>query len=97
MSPSGLVITRLVKDAPGALVAVRTVLAPTRRSFALVVVMLPLLLEVLLPEVPTTTSRGLVGAIPRYSAIRMSGKAAAGENVTVTVLLLAEAAAMLAA
>ena len=51
----------------------RTMLAPTNRSVALVVVTEPLLLVALFPLAPTATSRGLTGSIPLYSKIRMSG------------------------
>jgi hypothetical protein len=60
------------------------VLAPTKRSAAFLVVTLPLLLVELLPAAATTTSTGLVGSIPLYSRIRMSGYVADPLNVTVT-------------
>src|SRR5882672_1057073 len=94
MSPSGVVITRLVYPLPGPVVIVWTTFAPTRRSFALVVVTAPLLLVALLPCAPTATSSGLIGSSPLYSAIRMSGKFAAGANVTVTEFAPAGAAAI---
>jgi hypothetical protein len=69
-------------------------LAPKSRSVALVVVTAPLLLVALLPEAAAVTSTGLVGSAPLYSRIRMSGNAAAAENVTVTLFAPAVAAAM---
>jgi uncharacterized membrane protein len=60
------------------------VLAPTKRSAALLVVTVPLLVVELLPEAAATTSTGLVGSIPLYSRIRMSGYVAAPLNVIVT-------------
>src|SRR5262245_50606007 len=97
MSESGLVMMREVNDAPGPVVLFWTILAPTISALALVVVAAPLSLDALLPLAPMTTSTGFTGSMPRYSAIRMSAKAAAGAKVTVTVLPAAGAAAMLAA
>src|SRR5579863_4721287 len=93
-SPSGLVITRFVNPVPAAFVVFLVQSAPTRRSFALVVVTEPLLAAVLLPTAATDTSSGLPGSKPLYSAIRTSGYEAAAENVTVTRFVFAEAAAM---
>jgi hypothetical protein len=61
---------------------------------ALVVVAEPLLLVVLLPLFAAVTSTGFVRSAPAYSTIRMSGNAAAAENVTVTVFAPAAAAVM---
>src|SRR5262245_33272543 len=97
MSPSGCVITRLVNDCPAAVVVVETMLAPTSRSFAFVVVIEPLLLDVPLPELAATTSSGLAVARPRYSAIRISGCATEDAQRTVTVFAPADADRILAA
>jgi hypothetical protein len=86
MSPSGLVITRLVKPVPGPEVVVCTKFAPTKRSLALVVVTTPLLLNPLVPCAAAITSSGFTVSSPLYSAMRMSGDAAVAENVTVTTL-----------
>ena len=94
MSPSGLVRSLWVKPVPGVRVDVATIFAPINRSEALVVVTAPLLLVVLLPFAPTLTSSGLTGSIPLYSRIRISGKLAAGLNVTTTELLPAVAPTM---
>src|SRR5215471_10795276 len=94
ISPSGEVSKRLVNPLPGPVVRVATMLAPKSRSVGLVVVAEPLLLVVLLPVPAAVTSTGLLGSAPLYSRTRMSGYAAAAENVTVTVLLPAAAAAM---
>jgi hypothetical protein len=69
-------------------------LAPNSRSAALVVVTAPLLLVPLVPVLAAVTSTGEFVSAPLYSRIRMSGNAAAGENVTVTVFVPAAAAAM---
>jgi hypothetical protein len=69
-------------------------LAPKSKSVALVVVTAPLLAVALLPEAAAVTSTGLFGSAPLYSRIRMSGYAAAVENVTVTLFAPAPAAAM---
>jgi hypothetical protein len=60
----------------------------------LVVVAEPLLLVALVPLLAAVTSTGLTGSAPLYSRIRMSGKTAAVEKVTVTMLAPAAAAAM---
>jgi hypothetical protein len=64
------------------------------RSVGLVVVADPLLLLALLPVFAAVTSSGLLGSAPLYSRMRMSGNAAAVENVTVTMLEPAAADAM---
>jgi hypothetical protein len=70
-------------------------LAPTRRSFAFVVVTEPLLLvAVVVPCAPTDTSNAFTGSMPLYSAMRMSGKFAATLKVTVTLFVPAAAATM---
>src|SRR5690349_17966292 len=97
MSPSGDVMTRLVNPEPAAVVVVATTFAPMIRSFALVVVTAVVALVALLPVAPATTSTGLIGAMPVYSAIRMSGYGWAALNVTVTEFAFASAGAMLAA
>src|ERR1700675_2109488 len=94
MSPSGDVIIRLVKPFPGEAVKVPTVFAANSRSVGLVVVAEPLLLVVLLPVLPTDVSTGLFRSAPLYSRIRISGRCAATEKVTVTVFAPAVAAAM---
>ena len=73
ISPSGLVITREVYPVPGADVLVETVLAPTNKSFAFVVVMAPLSVVELLPVAAPATSRGLLMSDPLYSRMRISG------------------------
>src|SRR5260370_22168064 len=94
MSPSGLVITRLVKPGPASLVMVATVLAPTRRSVALAVTTDPLLLLALSPAAAALVSTGFTESMPLYSRMRTSGKAAAGEKLTVTGLPPAAAPAI---
>src|SRR5262245_50513887 len=94
MSPSGLVIRRVVNPVPAPLVVVTTVLAPTRRSLALLVATDPLLLAALLPAPATLASTAFTGSIPLYSRMRTSGNAAGGEKVTVTWLAPAGAPAM---
>ena len=83
MSPSGVVMRRLVKPVPAPIVDVNTSFAPTIRSLALVVVTAPLLLLLLVPVAPMATSSGLVVSMPLYSAVRMSGKAAPPLKLTV--------------
>ncbi len=73
MSPSGTVMTRLVNPAPAPAVRVSTMLAPTSRSFALVVVTAPLFVVAVLPVAAAVTSSGFVGSRPLYSRMRMSG------------------------
>src|SRR5438874_7530694 len=82
MSPSGLVVTRFVNDAPAPFVDVFTTFAPTSRSVGLVVVTAPLLLDVPVPCAATVTSTGLAAATPLYSAIRTSGYGAEALKVT---------------
>ena len=82
---------------PGAVVFAPTRFAPTNKSFALVVVTAPLSLVVPLPCAAAVPSTGVTGSIPAYSAMRMSGNAAAAVNATVTVFPLAAAAAIFAA
>src|SRR5216117_4144960 len=94
MSPSGLVIMRLVKPVPAERVKLLTILALKRRSVGLVVVTDPLLLVVAVPAAPTATSTGFARSAPVYSRMRMSGKGAAAENCTVTMLEAADAATM---
>ena len=57
----------------------------------------PLLLDVPVPCAAAVTSTGLAAATPLYSAIRTSGYGAEALKATVTVLLPAGAAAILAA
>ena len=73
---------------------VLTVLAATSKSLRKVVVTAPLLLVAAVPLPATATSSGLMVSTPAYSAMRISGVAAAALNATVTVLLLAVAAKM---
>jgi len=94
MSPSGDVSKRLVKPLPAPVVELVTMLAPKIRSVAFVVVAEPLLLEALEPLLAAVTSTGLFGSAPLYSRMRISGYAAVVENVTVTVLDPAAAAAI---
>src|SRR5437660_12742925 len=75
---------RVVYPAPAPVVDVYTMFAPNSRSFPLVVVAAPLLLLALLPTAAGVTSTEFTGSIPLYSNMRISGYAAAGENVTVT-------------
>ena len=86
MSPSGLVIIREVKPAPASVVEVATSLAATRRTLETVVVSVPVLDVVLEPVAPVAACKGLTASRPRYSRMRISGKAAAVEKRTVTVL-----------
>jgi hypothetical protein len=86
MSLSGLVITREVYPVPGPAVVPSVRFAPTSRSFAFVVVIAPLFASALVPDAPVAPSSGAAGSSPAYSAILMSGTAAAPLNVTVTVL-----------
>ena len=74
-----------------------TVVAPKINSLAEVVVALPLLTLVPLPEAAAVTSRGAVVFRPLYSRIRISGAFAAALKVTVTMLAFAAAPAMLLA
>ena len=71
----------LVNPLPGPLVMLVTMFAPKIRSVALVVVAAPLLLRLPFPLLAAVTSTGLLGSAPLYSRIRMSGYAAAVENV----------------
>ena len=86
MLPSGLVIMREVKPAPGAVVLVFTSLAAKRRTLDAVVVSVPLLEVALEPDEPMAACNGLTGSSPWYSRIRTSGKVAAAVKPTVTVL-----------
>src|ERR1051325_8859291 len=97
MSPSGLVMTRDVNDGPGPVVCFWTMLPPTNRSFALVVVAKPLSGLRLLPCPAAVTSTGFDVAMPLYSAMRTSAFVAGVLNVIVTVLAFAADAPMLAA
>ena len=76
---------RLVKPEPGPVVADCTRFAPTKRSLAVVVDVVPELLVAVLPWAATETSNGLAVSSPEYSAMRMSGYLAAELKVTVTV------------
>ena len=97
MSPSRLVIMRLVKDAPGPLVVVATMLPATRSTFGIDTFRAPLLLLVPEPLEAVTACNGLTGSSPLYSSTRTSGYTAAALKRTVTMLLLALAAAMFGA
>src|SRR5260370_26408859 len=92
MSPSGLVITRLVHPLPGPVVEVATVLAAKSKSDALVVTTGGVLLVAVLPVAEAVTSTGLSGSIPPYPRIRMSRYSAA--TVKGTGAELAPAAAV---
>src|SRR5204863_1424151 len=72
MSPSGLVIMRLVKDAPGPLVVVATMLPATRSTFGIDTFRAPLLLLVPEPLEAVTACNGLTGSSPLYSSTRRS-------------------------
>jgi hypothetical protein len=85
MSPSILVIIRLVNPDPAAFVEVVTILPATNTSEALVVVKVPEELDVPFPLAATATSKGLNGSKPLYSRMRISGKAVDPLNVTLTV------------
>jgi hypothetical protein len=87
ISPSGDVRILLVKPLPGPVVKPVTMFAPKRRSFALVVVDVPLLLVPPLPVAAAVTSSGLEGSAPEYSRIRISGEEAALEKTTFTVFV----------
>jgi len=98
MSPLGLVITRLVKEGPGLLVVVATMLPATRSTFASDTFSVPLLLVVLEPLEAATACSGLTGSSPLYSRIRTSANTAAALKRTVTnVAVLAVAEAMFGA
>src|SRR5436309_15805056 len=97
MSPSGLVIMRLVKDAPGPLVEVATMLPATRSTFGIDTFRAPLLLLVPEPLEAVTAGNGLTGASPLYSSSRTSRCIAAARKRTLRQLLLALAPAMLGA
>ena len=73
MSPSGLVITRLVHPSPAPVVQVATVLAAKSKSEALVVTAGGVLLVAVVPVAEAVTSTGLSESIPPYSRMRMSG------------------------
>jgi hypothetical protein len=83
-----------VKPVPGPVVVFCTRFAANSRSVAFVVVTDPLLLLELFPLLAAVTSTGLAGSVPLYSRTRISGEAAALENVIVTVLAPAWAAAI---
>ena len=72
-SPSGFVITRLVHPLPAPVVQVATVLAATSKSDAFVVATAGVVLVALFPVAEAVTSTGLIGSIPPYSRMRMSG------------------------
>ena len=76
---------RAINPAPGPLLPVCTVSAPTR-SFPEVVVAEPLFAGEPEPLAPEATSKGNVAAKPLYSRIRTSTYTAAWLKVTVTVL-----------
>src|SRR5689334_13258265 len=97
MSPSGLVIMRLVKPEPARVVAPPTTLAATNRTFGTVVVNEPLLVVLPEPLAPTPPTSGLAASSPLYSMMRISGYAAATLKRTVTMLLFAPAATMFGA
>src|SRR5262245_52242465 len=97
MSASGEVSRRCVNPVPGAVVVVKTILAPNSRSVGFVVATAALVLVLLLPVPLENTSTGLLGSAPLYSTIRTSGNDAAGEKVTVTLLAPAAAPAMFVA
>jgi hypothetical protein len=97
MSPSGVVIIRLVNPLSAPAVCVSTVFAPTSRSVELVVVSRPLLLTALLPMPPSAASSVETVFIPLYSKMRISGAVAGVTNETVTVFAPAAAALMFAA
>ena len=60
--------------------------APKSSALAAVVVTVPLLADVLVPEAEVPTSNGLTGSRPLYSRRGMSIKGVAVLKVTVTVL-----------
>ena len=68
--------------------------APKISSLAAVVVTVPLLADVLVPEAEVPTSNGLTGSRPLYSEARMSTNGVDVLKVTVTVLVPAAAALM---
>src|SRR5262249_16596106 len=91
ISPSGLVIMRLVKPEPGLLVEVATMLPATRSTFGTDVVSAPVLLVALEPVAAATASRGFTESRPLYSRIRISGYTAATLKRTVTMFPVAAA------
>src|SRR2546425_12124905 len=92
MSPSGLVITRLVHPVPAPVVQRGTVLAAKSKSDALVVTAAGVLLVAVLPVAEAVTSTGLTGSSPAYSRMRTSAKTAGTLKRTLTVLAPAAAA-----
>jgi len=83
-----------VNPVPDADVTVETMFAAKRRSFAFFVVTAVVALVALVPDPLEVTSTGDVGLTPLYSRMRMSGKAVAPLNVTVTVFAPALAGTM---
>ena len=73
MSPSGLVITRLVYPGPAAEKNDFVMPPPTRRSFVPVVVAVALVAVDDEPEADAATSNGAAGSSPLYSRTRTSG------------------------
>ena len=71
--------------------------APKISALAAVVVTVPLLAVVPVPEAEVPTSNGLFGSRPLYSRARISTYGVAVLKVTVTVLVPAGAALMLVA
>src|SRR5882672_298593 len=94
MSESGVVMTLLVKLAPGAFVQPVVKLAANSNSLAPVVVSGPLSLVALFPHAAEVASRGAIGSSPAYSRTRTSTYTAATLNLTVTEFAPAAAAAM---
>ena len=78
---------RVVNPVPAGVKCVVVIPAPKIRSFAELVVALPLLAVVPLPAAPAAVSKGFDVSNPLYSRASISTKAAAWLNVTVTVLL----------
>jgi hypothetical protein len=93
MSPLA-VSSRCVNPLPGPVVPVDTMLAPSNKSVAFVVLTAPLLVNLLVPVPATNVSTALTGSIPLYSKIRMSGWVAATFHVTVTTFAPAAAPEM---
>src|SRR5262245_31536531 len=97
MSPSGLVMMRVVKFAPEVEKIPFVVPAAKISSLPVVVVTVPLLADALVAEPEEPTSNGLTGSRPLYSKARRSTNGVAVLKVTVIALDPAGAVLMLLA
>src|SRR6478735_8185650 len=94
MSPSGVLMIRVVKFGPAPEKVPVVVPAPKISSLAAVVLIVPLLAAVPVPAAAAETSSGLAGSRPLYSSARTSTYGVAVLNDVVTVLVPAAAALM---